>query len=176
MGARGPAPKRDAERMGHRKKKTVEETGGAVTSEIPAVVVQLPAVAGETYSGYVIPAPDQSWHNIAMMMWDAATKSGQTIFYEPSDWASLYLLCESVSRDMGEQFVGFNPVTGEPMYEVIPLKGSSMASYTKMMSALMMNEADRRRARIELNRDRRDEEIAQQKKLDIVQDRKALFA
>lgn len=157
-------------------RKEMAEKLEPLTSETPAQVIQLAPVEGELVNGFVMPEADPSWHHMATMLWEAAKRSGQSMFYEPSDWANLYILCESVSRDFGDIFLGFNPVTGEELYGPAPLKGASLSAYSKIMADLMMTEGSRRRMRIEFNRDRREEEKLQQKKLDIVQDRKALLS
>jgi hypothetical protein len=44
-----------------------------------------------------IPEPDQTWHPIARMLWDATLESEQTDFYESSDYAFLFSVCEDLS-------------------------------------------------------------------------------
>lgn len=77
--------------------------------------------------------------------------SGQSRFYEPSDWALAYLIAESISREMKPQPL-FNPLTGEKVGEVErPPKGSSLAGWLKAMTSLLVTEGDRRRLQIELH-------------------------
>ena len=97
----GPPPKKDAER---RRRNKTPDNGGL--SAIPAEVVNLDDLA---LSGDVeIPTADEKWHPIAKQIYQAQRDSGQVLFMEPSDWAMLYLMCESISRDLKPQFVGFN--------------------------------------------------------------------
>jgi hypothetical protein len=99
----------------------------------------------------VAPVADESWHKVARMWFDSLAASGQSRFYEPSDWSTAYLIGESLSRDLSEQVVGFTEKEGAIM-GVIPLKGASLSAYLKAMSSLMVTEGDRRRARLELQR------------------------
>lgn len=167
--APGPVPKKDAERR--RRNKTSEKDGSL--SHIPAEVVNLDALlAGEVE----IPVADEKWHPVAKMLWDSQQSSGQVLWMEPSDWAILYATCESLSRDLKEQFVGLDE-EGHPVMAKIPLKGSSLTAYMKVFASLLMTEGDRRRLRIELERQRRIDAAAEGagKVVDIVSRRAELF-
>lgn len=135
MGSRGPMPKRSDERLGHPTAKAdlvkVEKSSGA------EVVVAPPAV--------------ESWHPIAKSWYESLATSGQSRFYEPSDWATAVLVAESMSRDLSEQVVGITD-SGMVVKDVIPLKGASLGAYLKAFSVLMVTEGDRRRVRLELQR------------------------
>lgn len=138
MGSRGPVPKRSNQRLGHRAKADVE----SVTSA-PAA----PSVGA--------PDADPSWHPVASRWFESLAQSGQSRFYEPSDWSTACLVAESMSRDLNPQFVGFAQTgrdTTEPEFASIPLKGASLAAYLKAMSNLLVTEGDRRRAALELQR------------------------
>lgn len=80
MDTRGPVPKRSGDRNGHRSK----DEALAVTS------VEL---EGEVD----IPDADPERHPIAQDLWESLEKSGQARFYEPSDWAIAYSLCDDLS-------------------------------------------------------------------------------
>lgn len=97
-----------------------------------------------------IPAADKDWHPIAKKVYQSIKKSAQVELLQPSDWATAYLLCESISRDLKPQVVGISERTGEVVIETIPLKGASLAAYLKGFAALGMTEGDRRRMGIEL--------------------------
>lgn len=106
---------------------------------------------------HVVEAPpaDPEWQPAAVRWYESLKLSGQARFYEPSDWSLAWFLAESMSRDLGEQFLGFEGVgPGETRahYGRIPLKGASLAAYLKGMSALLATEGDRRRAALELQR------------------------
>lgn len=165
----GPPPKKDAERR--RRNKSPESTGSL--SSIPAEVVNI----DELLVGEVeIPVPDGDWHPIAIQLFESISKSGQVIWMEPSDWSVLYLLCESISRDLNPQVVGITE-DGEVVKDTIPLKGASLNAYLKAMASLMMLEGDRRKLRIELERKKRIEAAAEGmgKVVDIVQRRADAF-
>jgi len=165
----GPPPKKDAERR--RRNKTPEATGGI--SHIPAEVVNV----DELLVGEVeIPVPDEDWHPIATLLYDSVAKSGQVIWMEPSDWAALFLMCESISRDLNPQVVGITE-QGDVVKDTIPLKGASLSGYLKGMASLMMLEGDRRRLRIELERKNRIDAAAAEDGVvvDIVQRRADAF-
>ena len=143
----GPPPKKDAER---RRRNKTPNNGGL--SAIPAEVVNLDDLA---LSGDVeIPTADEKWHPIAKQIYQAQRDSGQVLFMEPSDWAMLYLMCESISRDLKPQFVGLTE-EGEPVMETIPLKGASLNAYLKGFNDLLVAEGGRRKLRLELERKNR---------------------
>lgn len=145
MGARGPVGKKNAEKMGHR---TKAELAGAEVIDLDEIDEDL---IREARSGQ-IPA-EQSWHPVALNWYNSLPESGQSIYYQPSDWAIAYLLAESLSRDFKPQVVGINEETGEPVFERIPLKGASLGAYLKGFTALLATEGDRRRMQIELERE-----------------------
>lgn len=166
----GPIPKKDAERR--RRNKTPDS--GENTSAIPAEVVNL----DETIGGPVeIPVADPKWHSIAKQIWEAQQKSGQALWMEPSDWSMLYLLCESISRDLKPQVVGIDETEGKPILAAIPLKGASLNAYLKGFANLLMSEGERRRLRIELERQKRLDAAAEGggNVIDIVQARADAF-
>lgn len=170
MGAfSGPPPKKDAERR--RRNKTPEASGSL--SSIPAEVVNV----DELLAGDVqVPVADEGWHPIAKMVYESVKASGQVIWMEPSDWSVLFLMCESISRDLNPQVVGITE-EGDVVKDTIPLKGASLSSYLKGFAALMMTEGDRRRMRIELERQKRLDAAAEggEKVVDIVQRRADAF-
>lgn len=158
MGERGKVPKRSDQRRRHTKKEDQPDT---------------PPAAAEVKA----PDPDPDWHQVAKLWYESLADSGQSIYYEPSDWAMAYVLAESMSRDMNPQVVGISERTGEAVVETIPLKGASLSAYLKGMTALLVSEADRRRASIELQRkpapNPGDEEAATIARLDEYRDRAA---
>lgn len=126
----GPVPKRSSQRR-RRNKVDIDNAAGAL------IVRQ--------------PAANRKWHSVARRWYEALARSGQATYYEPSDWATAYLIAESMSRDLNEQFVGFTE-DGEVIREVLPLKGASLTAYLRAMSNLLVTEGDRRRLHLELDR------------------------
>jgi hypothetical protein len=83
----------------------------------------------------VIPRADPNWHKIAKMMWDAMKKSGQDDYYQQSDWAYAYSLCDDLTY-----------------YKNADRRSPEMLkAINTAMERLLLTEGDRRRARIELN-------------------------
>jgi hypothetical protein len=143
--SRGPVPKRESQRRRQNEPETpVDKAEGAAEVEVPTA--------------------NPKWHPIAKRWFGSLARSGQSAFYEPSDWATAELIAESMSRDLKPQVVGVSekvetdPETGisltkaEPVMATIPLKGASLAAYLKAFSVLLVAEGDRRRARLELQR------------------------
>jgi hypothetical protein len=158
MGARGPVGKKNEAKLGHRTKAELAGTEIVDLDNIDNELIQT-ARAGQ------IPA-EEKWHPVAKQWYESLATSGQSIYYQPSDWAIAYLLAESLSRDFKPQFVGVNEESGEPIFETIPLKGASLGAYLKGFTALLATEGDRRRMQIELER----ESLKGQGKDDVTED------
>lgn len=133
MGARGPAPKRSTQR---RRRNTSE---GTKTTSAPGA----PAVEA--------PKPNSKWHPIVKRWFTALGESGQSAFYEPSDWAMAEVIAESMSRDLKPKPIGVDD-DGKPITVHMPISGQALAAYLKGMTGLLVSEVDRRRAGIELTR------------------------
>ena len=117
MGTRGPVPKRDDER------KRTNERPMETTRAVGAAEVKQPRGDGD-------------WHPIVKKLWKAMGESGQSQFYEPSDWAIAYSTMDDLS-DYKRQ-----ARRSPAMLQVI------MSS----LSNLLVTEGDRRRVQIELSR------------------------
>lgn len=132
-GAGGPPPKRDKLR-----RRRNDPVGGPAETGFGAAVVP-------------VPPAKRSWAPAAKRWYESLARSGQAQWYEPSDWAMAWFMAESMSRDLRPKFVGTNK-QGKPVMVSMPINGSSMAAYLKGMTALLVTEGDRRRARVELER------------------------
>lgn len=128
----GPPPKRSDQRRRTNK---------------PAVPVDKAEGAGP----FEPPAADEGWHPVAVQWFSSLAGSGQARFYEPSDWATAFVIAESMSREFKPQVVGVD-LEGKPIFAKVPPKGASLAAWLKGMTALMVTEGDRRRLRLELER------------------------
>ena len=128
MGSRGPLPNRTDDLAYPR-----EKQGGRVT---PVTKGRLLAVEGFE--------PDDEWHKIARMIWDAAGASGMSDFYQQSDWAILYTLCDDITfyKNRGVR------------------SGQMLATIMSALSSLGLTEGDRRRMHIELTEESDGEEDA----------------
>lgn len=135
-GSGGPVPKRSNQRHGHRSKADKASTEQAPTGpEVQA------------------PEADESWHPVARRWYESLSTSGQSRFYEPSDWATACVIAESISRELKPQpmVVGSGQDATVEFVEQSP-KGASLAAWLKGMTVLLVTEGDRRRLRLELTR------------------------
>lgn len=114
----GPIPKRtDQVRRPNRKDRPgmqIASGGGAVT----------------------VPKPDENWHPVARQLWDALEESGQSQFYESSDWAFAFSLMDDLSY-----YKRANKRSGQMLQSIY-----------SAMDRLLITEGDRRRARLQLER------------------------
>ncbi|WP_405159848.1 hypothetical protein OG203_25730 [Nocardia sp. NBC_01499] len=91
-----------------------------------------------------VPQADEQWHPIARRIWDALTRSGQSVYYEASDWAFAYSLMDDLSA-----------------YKANSKRSAQMLqTIYSAFERLLITEGDRRRARLELERDNSDHEEA----------------
>jgi hypothetical protein len=148
VGARGPIPKREDQRRRRNKKTSTAKKTTQARRKTSAAT----SPSKRSAARVAIPKADPGWHAAAKRWYDSLAKSGQSSFYQPSDWAMAWLIAESISRDLKPQVVGVNEETGEPVFAIIPLKGASLAAYLKAMTALLATEGDRRRVGLELER------------------------
>lgn len=126
----GPVPDRSSNLARPRERK-----GGKFKTDVITKGVAYPVV---------IPDPDPDWHPIAHRMWEALQTSGQSAYYQNSDWAMAYSLCDDLSYYKN----GYKR-SGQ-MLQVI---------YTTFAS-LLVTEGDRRRLRIELEEPEEGQEEA----------------
>lgn len=118
-GTRGPVPKRSTERRRRNMASKVE----------PVKLVGLGPVS--------VPDPDPKWHPIALDWYRSLAESGQSKFYEPSDWQAARYVAEVMSRNLKQA----RKISSELF------KGVWTA-----MGDLLTTEADRRRVRMEIER------------------------
>lgn len=136
MGERGPTPKRSDQR---RRRNKPPESGPQETTKAPAGAAEPPDR----------PPADESWHELAIEWYESLATSGQSRFYEPSDWALARIIAESISQE-------FKPrpiiVAGVVKRIKQPPRATALAQWLKAMTALLATEGDRRRAAMELQR------------------------
>jgi hypothetical protein len=128
MGARGPVPNHSDDLARDRSRK-----GG----EVQAITK---GIARDT----VVPEPDEDWHPIARMLWDSLAESGQSDFYQQSDWAFAFSLCDDLSFYK-------RPFTTKDGDEYHKRSGQMLQTIYSAMERLLVTEGDRRRVRIELD-------------------------
>jgi hypothetical protein len=119
MGTTGPIPKRDSERRRRNKP-------------------DVPTDAVEVRGAVPIPKPDRSWQPLAREWYQALAESGQSQFYEPSDWAMARYTAELMSR----------------MLAADTPNAKLVSTLNTLMSLLLCTEGDRRRVRMEIERDK----------------------
>lgn len=115
---RGPVPKRSDQRVRRNKPDGPEVTKISGASTVKA------------------PAEDRDWHITAKRWFRSLKKSGQAIFYEPSDWAYAQLAADLLSSEMQRE---------KP-------RAVMVSQILSMMDNLLTSEGARRRVRIELVR------------------------
>lgn len=118
MGARGPVPKRSSARRRRNKESKPEQ----VKPIVAAVEV---------------PAASSRWHPIAREWFESLAQSGQSQFFEPSDWQAARYVAECMTRNL-RQGAKFSSVL--------------FAATWSAMSDLLTTEAARRRVRMEIER------------------------
>lgn len=147
MGTRGPVGKRDEERR--RRNKDGVETTTVDIAELTNLEV-------------IIPVADPDWEELTISYWESFSRSGQAIFYEPSDWMTAYMLMEVLDRWLKPQDIRvgeYRPGAqegGEVEYtfekKIVPIPGNVLSSILKGLTSLMATEGDRRRLSVELER------------------------
>jgi hypothetical protein len=145
----GPPPKREEERR--RRNKDGVEIEKVNLDELISQEVE-------------IPVADENWEPLTKSYWDSFKHSGQSIWYEPSDWMTAYTLMEILDRWLKPQDVkvgqsgsaGAENGGGDVDYifeaKIVAMPGGVLSSILKGLTALMATEGDRRRLRIELER------------------------
>lgn len=118
-GKSGRTPKRTAEKMGHRSK---AELAAVDRVHIPGNVEQPPA--------------QEHWHDIAKNWYESLAESGQSIYFEPSDWAAAQYAAEALTRNLN---------SGK-------FSAQLFGSVWSALQDLMTTEGSRRRMRLELER------------------------
>lgn len=136
MGRTGPVPNREDDLARPRERKGADA---------------VPVTKGEQRP-VTIPDADPEWHAIAKMLWESLRTSGQSDFYQNSDWAFAYSLCEDLS-------VYKSPQTSIDGRQYTKRSGQMLQAIYSAMSNLLVTEADRRRIRIELHEPEDDNKV-----------------
>jgi len=132
MAARGPVPKRTDQRHGHRKAEPTDKAPAGTAGERPAPPGGTPSPRGT----FKVPLADGSWHPTAKKWYQSLRYSGQSAWYEASDWMEAYVAGEVLSE----------------MLSAEKLSAMLFASWSSHTARLLVTEGDRRRVRIELER------------------------
>lgn len=113
----GPVPKRSEDRVRRNK---------------PDIAVRIGQALPTTR-----PPEDKKWHITAKRIYRSLKDSGQTRFWQNSDWEYARFLMEQISHMLN--------TAGEK-----PLRAGQLEAVNRMMGELMMTEPSRRRVRVEL--------------------------
>lgn len=116
-GSGGPVPKRSDQRR-RRNKPDVPITQAAGAAVVP------------------VPSVDESWHPIARDWFVSLGSSGQSAFYEPSDWQVARYVAQAMSENLS---------AGR-------FSAQLFAAVMAASTSLLVTEGDRRRLRLELSR------------------------
>lgn len=130
MGTRGPIPKRTELRMGHPRE--AQSPSDVARVEIHGSV-QVPELGFEPS------------HDIVAEIWEAVKVSGQSIFYEPSDWAMLKFWLMELNDYM----------------DMVKKSPSRLDVIASNLSGFLLTEGDRRRMKMEIDRSGSAEEEEQ---------------
>lgn len=114
--------------VGKRSDQRLGHRAKAEAEEVTKVEVAAPVVP--------VMEPDADWHPIAQDWFRSLGESGQRAFYEPSDWQTARYVAEAMSRNLS---------AGR-------FSAQLFAAVMSGMSSLLTTEGDRRRLRIELER------------------------
>lgn len=95
-----------------------------------------PDRVGMDGSSVEMPEPDEHWHPLAKDWYLALRESGQSLFYEPSDWQQARFVAELMTKIMAEGKTNANLVTA------ILSAGTDLG----------VTEGARRRMRVEIDR------------------------
>jgi hypothetical protein len=95
-------------------------------------VSKAPAASGTT----AIPRASSNWHPAAKRWYQALKSSGESQWYQPSDWAEAWVVAEVLSQ----------------MLLADKLSAMLFAAWQGASARLLTTEGDRRRVRIELER------------------------
>lgn len=98
----------------------------------------LPATRGAAAENVQPPAAQDDWHPVAAAWYLSLSQSGQSHWYEPSDWATAQYIAEAMSRNLEQ---------GQRM------SAQMFASVLSGMTELLTTEGARRRVRMELARE-----------------------
>lgn len=120
MGKTGPVPKRSD---------VLRRTNKDARAGLTKVDV-------ESLGGVVQPEPSERWHPLAKDLWRSMGESGQSRFYEPSDWAYAAVVMDDLSHYLRSK----------------SRSGMKLSALLSAMGPLMLTEGERRRARLELER------------------------
>lgn len=139
-GITGPPPKRSGERR--RRNKDVIEIETVDLAEITTLEVE-------------IPKADPEWCDMVKRFYTSFARSGQALFYEPSDWMTIYTVMDQIDRLLAPQPIKIGQ--GEDArveFHTVPMQGGQLTAILKALASVLATEGDRRRLRMEIEREK----------------------
>lgn len=130
MGARGPIPDRESNLARPRERKGSDEQS-TKRGQLQPIAIDW--------------QPDPEWSEFTQNAWKSASASGMADFYQDTDYAELYFICQELDR-YGQPRV--NTKTGELYYRQSP---EMVKALLTGLSNLGFTEGDRRRIKVELD-------------------------
>ena len=127
MGLRGPTPKRDEERIRRNIPENPTETISVIGS------VDIPDLGDMSHLGET--------HPLITDMYESIKQSASVKFYEPTDWQFARLALYTLNQELIAAAHNGKPVGA-----------MKLTAINQMLSALLLTEGDRRRARLEIER------------------------
>ena len=97
-----------------------------------------------------IPDADPDWHPVALGLYESARTSGQSDYYQDSDWWMLWNLCDEISvyKNMGYSYI--DKETGEEVF-VKKRNGQLFTAIQGGLEKLLLTEGDRLKVKMELH-------------------------
>lgn len=127
MGQRGPIPKREDERVRRNLPENPTDTIQVIGT------VQIPELGDVSYEGET--------HPIIIEMYESMKESAAVKFFEPTDWQFARLTMLTLNQEL---------IAARHLGK--PIGAMKLTAITTMLSALLLTEGDRRRARLEIER------------------------
>lgn len=127
MGVRGPIPKRDEERV----RRNIPEDP-TVTVRMDGLVT-IPDLGDISHLGETHPLVEE--------MYESIKQSASVKYFEPTDWAYARLTMHTLNAEL---------IAAK--HQGKPIGAMKLTALTSMLSALLLTEGDRRRARLEIER------------------------
>lgn len=127
MGTRGPIGKRDEERV----RRNVPENPTETIQVIGPV--DIPELGDMSYDGETHPLIEE--------MYESMKKSAAVKFFEPTDWQFARLALYTLNQEL---------IAAKQWGK--PIGAMKLTAINQMLSALLLTEGDRRRARLEIER------------------------
>lgn len=128
MGVRGPIGKRDGERVRRNKPDTPTETISVIGP------VDIPDLGDMSYFGET--------HPLIADMYESMKNSAAVQYYEPTDWQYARLTLYTLNQEL---------IAAQ--HNSKPVGAMKLTAINQMLSALLLTEGDRRRVRLEIERD-----------------------